>query len=130
MGSVLLLLTGGFGALLSLFLSPFSAAEDAGLEWTAVVGACGFIAGVHLLVLWYFVKVRLVRLLLQYNGWFLRPKRPINMVRVSACLLQYAIRPDLTSLAYNICRQYRSRSIVACSTRGLATVHCTGTIFK
>lgn len=41
----------------------------------------GFFGGTLLLLVWNFVKVRMVRYLLECNLWFLKPKHPINQVR-------------------------------------------------
>ena len=41
----------------------------------------GFFGGTLLLLVWNFIKVRMVRYLLECNSWFLKPKHPINQVR-------------------------------------------------
>ena len=41
----------------------------------------GFFGGTILLLVWNFMKVRMVRFLLESNTWFLKPKHPINQVR-------------------------------------------------
>eukprot|EP00731_Ephydatia_muelleri_P002535 Em0001g2535a len=38
----------------------------------------GFLGGTLILLVWHFLKTRVVRFLLDYNGWFLTPKHPIN----------------------------------------------------
>ena len=40
----------------------------------------GFMGGSLLLLVWKYLSSRAVRLLLDYNGWFLHPKKPINKV--------------------------------------------------
>ena len=78
--SVVLIVVGGLGALLSWFLatSYFSAQGELGV----ILALGGFVGGVLAVPTWRFLKIRIVRLLLQYDGWFLHPKRPINKVRV------------------------------------------------
>ncbi len=41
---------------------------------------CGFLGGTLLLLVWNYIKCRAVRLLLEYNDWFLNPKRAVNKV--------------------------------------------------
>ena len=83
------LLAGGIGALLNcalfshlsslsaenllqeMFIQPLSALRPV---------VFGFFGGTLLLLVWNFLKARVVRFLLDYNGWFLHPKRPINKV--------------------------------------------------
>lgn len=48
----------------------------------------GFIIGTIFLLCWSFLKTLLVRSLLQYNGWLLNPKRPINKVSQTS---QYSV---------------------------------------
>ncbi|KAL5517212.1 hypothetical protein EMCRGX_G002713 [Ephydatia muelleri] len=38
----------------------------------------GFLGGTLILLVWHFLKTRVVRFLLDYNGWFITPKHPIN----------------------------------------------------
>lgn len=40
----------------------------------------GFFGGTLLLLVWNFIKTRMVRYLLECNMWFLKPKHPINKV--------------------------------------------------
>lgn len=40
----------------------------------------GFLGGTLLLLVCNYLKVRVVRFLLEYDGWLLHPKRPINKV--------------------------------------------------
>ena len=40
----------------------------------------GFMGGSLLLLVWMYLHSRSVRFLLEYDGWFLHPKRPINKV--------------------------------------------------
>lgn len=44
----------------------------------------GFMGGSLLLLLWRYLSSRAVRFLLDYNGWFLQPKKPINKVSVAS----------------------------------------------
>ncbi len=55
------------------FLTPLSFAKSA-----VVPAVFGFFEGTLLLVFCSFLKARVLRFLLGYNGWFLNPKRPIN----------------------------------------------------
>ena len=43
----------------------------------------GFMGGSLLLLLWRYLSSRAVRFLLDYNGWFLHPKMPINKVSLA-----------------------------------------------
>lgn len=47
---------------------------------TALPALFGFLAGTLLLLVWNYLKAQVVRRLLEYNGWFLTPKKPINKV--------------------------------------------------
>lgn len=38
----------------------------------------GFLCGTLVLLVWNFLKTRVIRFLLEYDGWFLHPRRPIN----------------------------------------------------
>ena len=40
----------------------------------------GFLGGTLVLLVWHFLKTRVVRFLLDYNGWFLTPRHPTNKV--------------------------------------------------
>jgi carnitine O-palmitoyltransferase 1 len=78
---------GGFGAVIncalaSYFSSQFDAVQEIFLQPAAALKTlvCGFFGGTLVLLMWQFVKVRMVRYLFQYDGWFLHPKRPINKV--------------------------------------------------
>ena len=53
---------------------PFAALK------TLLPALCGFIGGTMMLLVWNYAKSRAVRRLLEYDGWFLHPKRPINKV--------------------------------------------------
>ena len=48
--------------------------------------AFGFIFGTAVMILWSFVKAIAVRSLLQYNGWFLNPRSPLNKVSIISSL--------------------------------------------
>ena len=78
MTTVVLIVVGSLGALLSWFLATnyFSAHWELGV----VLALGGFVGGALAVPTWRFLKIRIVRLLLQYDGWFLHPKRPINKV--------------------------------------------------
>jgi len=80
MTTVVLIAVGSLGALLSWFLatSYFSAHRELGV----ILALGGFVGGALAVPTWRFLKIRIIRLLLQYDGWFLHPKRPINKVRV------------------------------------------------
>lgn len=101
------ILAGGTGAVLNYALANYYSAEptrlESGLEQLlqelflqpisvlrAVVPAVfGFFGGTLLLLVWHFLKTRMVRFLLAYNGWFLHPKRPIIKVKklcLHACI--------------------------------------------
>ena len=43
----------------------------------------GFLGGTFLLLLWNYLKSRVVRFLLEYDDWFLKPKAPINAVSMA-----------------------------------------------
>ena len=43
----------------------------------------GFLGGTLLLLVWNCVKSRVVRLLLEWDNWFLHPRQPINKVQRS-----------------------------------------------
>lgn len=53
---------------------PFAALK------TVLPALFGFMGGTLLLLVWNYFRGRAVRFLLQYDGWFLHPKRPINKV--------------------------------------------------
>ena len=88
------LVAGGVGAVANYAL--FSQYTPVSMEWmlkelTAVIqpvaalksvlpALLGFMGGTLLLLVWTYLKVRAVRFLLEYDGWFLHPKRPINKV--------------------------------------------------
>ena len=81
------IVAGGFGAVIncalaSYFSSQFDAVQEILLQPAAALKTLlfGFFGGTLLLLVWQFVKVRMVRYLFQCNGWFLHPKRPINKV--------------------------------------------------
>ena len=40
----------------------------------------GFLGGTFLLLVWNCLKSRVIRFLLEYDNWFLKPKEPINKV--------------------------------------------------
>lgn len=88
------LVAGGVGAVANYAL--FSQYTPVSMDWllkemAAVVhpvaalksvlpALLGFVGGTLLLLVWNYLKSRAIRLLLEYNGWFLHPKRPINKV--------------------------------------------------
>lgn len=57
-----------------LLVQPFSAVR------TLLPAALGFLFGTAILLIWSFIQAMVVRFLLDYNGWFLNPKSPINKV--------------------------------------------------
>lgn len=59
-----------------LLHQPFHAARTV-LLFPAVIG---FFLGGLLLVLWSYLRVFVIRALLQYNGWMLTPRNPLNKV--------------------------------------------------
>ena len=84
------MVAGGFGALVNCALANYFTTQvdllhEIFLHPVAAAGffktlLCGFFGGTLLLLVWQFVKVRMVRYLFQCNGWFLHPKRPLNKV--------------------------------------------------
>ena len=40
----------------------------------------GFLGGTLILLVWNYLKSRVLRFLLEYDNWFLKPKQPINKV--------------------------------------------------
>jgi hypothetical protein len=98
---------GGFGAVIncalaSYFSSQFDAVQEIFLQPAAALKTlvCGFFGGTLVLLMWQFVKVRMVRYLFQYDGWFLHPKRPINKVSVVAAIAKLCLRA--TSFSYSV----------------------------
>lgn len=47
---------------------------------SALPALFGFLVGASFMLVWSYLKAHAVRRLLEYNGWFLTPKRPINKV--------------------------------------------------
>ena len=115
------ILAGGMGAVLNCALaSYFSSSLDYVLQLllgvlvpystlqtlrTIVPVLFGFFGGTLLLLTWHFLKTRVVRFLLAYDGWFLHPKRPIvkvyynkrvYVVIVLVCLKLLMHSPHLT----------------------------------
>ncbi len=43
----------------------------------------GFLGGTFLLLVWNYFKSRAIRFLLEYDNWFLSPKKPINKASIS-----------------------------------------------
>ena len=60
-----------------VLLQPYSTLQT--LK-TIVPVLFGFFGGTLLLLTWHFLKTRVVRFLLAYDGWFLNPKQPIVKV--------------------------------------------------
>jgi hypothetical protein len=93
--STSLLVAGGVGAVANyaLFSSQYSPAT---MDWilkemalvvhpvaalkSVLPALFGFMGGTLLLLVWNYLRSRAVRFLLEYDGWFLHPKRPINKV--------------------------------------------------
>ncbi len=90
------LVAGGVGALANYALfSQYTPVP--GLDWllkemaavvhpyaalmSALPVLLGFVGGTFLLLVWQYLQSRAIRFLLDYNGWFLHPKKPINKVR-------------------------------------------------
>ncbi len=48
---------------------------------TLLPALIGFMGGTFILLVCRYLKSRAVRFLLEYDGWFLYPKRPINKVK-------------------------------------------------
>jgi hypothetical protein len=85
---------GGLGALLNCVVTLFSSSlpldhvvNDLLVQPFAVMktvlllpAAFGFIIGTVVMLIWTFLKAYVVRALLQYNGWFLNPRSPVNKV--------------------------------------------------
>ena len=84
---VKLIVAGGMGAIINcayssafslellfrdFFVQPFSAFR------TLLPAVLGFLFGTMILLVWNFMRAMAVRFLLDYNGWFLTPKHPIN----------------------------------------------------
>lgn len=91
------MVAGGFGAVINwalatyfpsqfehlideIFLQPVAAVK------TVAPAVFGFFGGTLVLLLWHFIKVRMVRYLLRQDSWFLDPKRQINKVRPGNCV--------------------------------------------
>ena len=88
------ILAGSFGALINCLLaSYFSSQFDHLLQdflkdflhpvasaKTIAPALSGFFGGTLVVLVWRFLKFRVVRSLLEYNGWFLHPKMPVNKV--------------------------------------------------
>lgn len=82
------MLAGGFGAIVNCalanyFSTQFGLLHDIFLHPVAATGflktlLCGFFGGTLVLLVWQFLKVRMVRYLFQCNSWFLQPKSPVN----------------------------------------------------
>ena len=89
-----LILAGGMGALLNCVLAIHFSTTSVDHILQQLVGhplsalrsllvlpaALGFLIGTVILLAWTFVRAMVVRFLLDYNGWFLHPKRQINKV--------------------------------------------------
>lgn len=97
-----LVLAGGMGAALNYALYPhleerFSLPVDKVLQdmgymdkslvtlKSVLTVVFGFFGGMILLFLCVFLKTMVVRFLLDYNGWFLTPKSPLNKVHCTGC---------------------------------------------
>ena len=108
-----LMLAGGMGAALNYALYPhieerFSLPVDQALQdlgymvksldtlKTFLTVAFGFIGGIFLLFFCMFLKTMVVRFLLDYNGWFLSPRNPLNKVLFSTTVLVLSQNNDHT----------------------------------
>lgn len=91
------IVAGGFGAALNCalasyfsstvdqvtqdwFLTPLSFAKSSVAKSAAIPAVFGFFEGTLLLMFCSYLKTRVVRFLLGYNDWFLRPRHPLNKV--------------------------------------------------
>ena len=70
-----------------LLVQPFTAMKSLLL----LPAALGFLLGTVTLLFWSFLRAIVLRSLLQYNGWFLKPKSPLNKVIISLtfCIYTY-----------------------------------------
>ncbi|XP_019849708.1 PREDICTED: carnitine O-palmitoyltransferase 1, muscle isoform-like isoform X1 [Amphimedon queenslandica] len=59
-----------------LLVQPFTAMKTLLL----LPAALGFLIGTVTLLFWSFLRAIVLRSLLQYNGWFLKPKSPLNKI--------------------------------------------------
>ena len=89
------LVAGGVGAVANYALSQYS---PVAMDWilkevavavqpvaalkTVLPALFGFMGGTLVLLMWNYFRGRAIRFLLEYNGWFLHPKKPINKVGV------------------------------------------------
>ena len=99
------MVAGGFGALVNCALANYFSTQvdilhEIFLHPVAAAGflktlLCGFFGGTLLLLVWQFLKVRMVRHLFQRNSWFLRPKNPAN--KVSRCVVYTPSSSSLNS---------------------------------
>ena len=85
--TVAFLFAGGMGALVNCYVSCTNLAILLGVQEAVVQPArtlltalSGFLCGTLVLLVWYFLKNRVVRFLLDYNGWFLRSKSKIQSI--------------------------------------------------
>lgn len=94
------IIAGGMGAILNcVYSSAFSfdllfrdfLVEPLSAIRTLLPAVFGFLFGTLVVLVWNFMRAMAVRFLLDYNGWFLRPKHPINKVKSTRRLLLYGI---------------------------------------
>ena len=86
------IIAGGMGAILNcVYSSAFSfdllfrnfLVEPLSAIRTLLPAVFGFLFGTLVVLVWNFMRAMAVRFLLDYNGWFLKPKSPLNKVYTS-----------------------------------------------
>lgn len=89
-----ILVAGGMGAVLNCALASYFTSATEFLAQQLFVqpvasmrvllpALVGFVWGTLVLLVWHLLKAWVVRFLLDYNGWFLHPKRPVNKVSLA-----------------------------------------------
>ena len=68
-----------------LVLQPFSVLR------TLLPAVLGFLFGSAVILIWSFLRQRVIRFLLQYDGWFLTPRSPINRVSFKSVTTVYNV---------------------------------------
>lgn len=66
-----------------LVLQPFSVLRS------LLPAVLGFLFGSAIILIWSFLRQRVIRFLLQYNGWFLTPRSLINRVSFKFVMAVY-----------------------------------------
>lgn len=105
-----ILVAGGMGAVLNCALASYSTsafteflAQQLFVQPVAAVRALlpalvGFVWGTLVVLVWHLLKAWVVRFLLDYNGWFLHPRRPVNKVS-----LRHRRRRERVDLPDSLC---------------------------